>query len=77
MESRYGDQAESEASRHDVDLQDHQVDFQDLMRKHAVHKDSLIMFENDQGAHPNLWICFYFVILVATMLFNLYNFHHF
>ena len=35
------------------------------------------MFENDQGAHPNLWVGFYFVFLITAMCFNLYNFHYF
>ena len=48
-----------------------------LKHNEMRHRDSLIMFEDDQGSHPNLWAISLFLFLVVAMLFNLYNFHKF
>lgn len=41
------------------------------------HRESMIMFENDKGAHPNIWAMSFFIALITAMIFNLYNFHIF
>jgi len=49
-----------------------------VLKRHEMrHRESLIMFEDDQGSHPNVWNVALFAGLVAAMVFNLYSFHLF
>ena len=52
-------------------------DFHNFVKANKNHKDALILFEDEKGSHPNLWVIGYFLFLVTAMAFNLYNFAKF
>ena len=81
MKSDFKDSAEKD----EIDLSDESAedkaipkDFAQILRKHELrHRDSIIMFENDSGTHPNLFSIGLLATLISIMIYNLINFHRF
>jgi len=54
------------------------ADLAKVIRKHEQrHRSTMIMFEDDSGAHPNLWAVGMLASLISLMIFNLITFHKF